>query len=168
MPLDLNHVADARDITDEEVISAFATLILAMRKRGIIRTKNVVGDLGERYAVRAYGAHPTRKPLTLSCTNATDVDAYDASGLRFAIKAASPSSTRTSAFHLEREREETERAFDYLIVVRVDDLLQPAQIFEFTWEQFWAAKAWNKRQHAWFLPLSRRVLRNAQLIFLVS
>lgn len=57
MPLDLAHVSACQDITDEEVIHAFATLLTAMRTRGIIRTKNVVGDLGERYAVRAYGSH---------------------------------------------------------------------------------------------------------------
>jgi hypothetical protein len=165
MPFDLAHVAACQEITDEEVIRAFATLMAAMRTRGIIRTKNVVGDLGERYAVHAYEAHGKKRPIALASTNSTDFDARDASGFRFNIKAVSHSSTRTSAFHLEKDREESEKAFDYLVVVRVNDLMQPVQVFEFTWEQFWRVKVWSERQKAWFLPLTKKVLNSAEVIF---
>jgi len=165
MPLDLSHVAESPEITDEEIVSAFATLMSAMRKRAIIRTNNVVGDLGERYAVLAYQQNPERTPIQLFGTNTTDVDAEDADGRSYAIKAASPASTRTSAFHLEPERTSDQKAFDYLVVVRIDDLLRPRAVYEFTWEQFWTHKRWSKRQKAWFLPLTRAVLGGATLIY---
>lgn len=168
MPLDLSHVSSSRDISDDDLIGAFATLMTAMRERGIIRTKNVVGDLGERYAVSAYRANPTKTPIALSETNETDVDARNGDGLRFAIKAASTSSSRTSAFHLTKDWPLGEEVFDYLVVVRVDDMLRPTQVYELTWAQFWSSKKWSERQQAWFLPLSKGILDGAQCVFPVS
>lgn len=161
MPLNLEHVATNSAITDEEIVRAFASLLSAMRLRGIVRTRNVVGDLGERYAIRAYEQH-CKGPLKLADTNKTDVDATDVSGRRFAVKAVSPGSTRTSAFHFGEDA--TEAVFDYLVVVRVDDLMQPVRVLEFAWEQFWRLKRWSVRQKAWFLPLTRAVLSEAEII----
>lgn len=165
MPLDLHYVADSTQVTDDEIVCAFATLMSAMRKRAIIRTNNVVGDLGERYAVLAYEQNPDRKPIHLFKTNTADVDAGDANGRSYAIKAASPASTKTSAFHLEQERTADQKAFDYLVVVQVDDLMRPKAVYELTWEYFWTTKRWSKRQNAWFLPLTKGVLRGATLIY---
>lgn len=156
--LDLSYVAASADITDEEIIRGFATLLGAMRARKIIRTRNVVGDLGERYAVNAYSSHKAKHPILLTQTNTADIDAIDSAGRSYSIKAVSPSSTRTSAFHLSKDGIESEKAFDYLVVVRVDDFMSPSDIIEFTWTQFWARKKWNGRQKAWFLPLTKAVL----------
>lgn len=164
MPLDLAHVSAAPDITDDEVVRAFATILTAMRVRGIVRTKNVVGDLGERYAVQAYARHGPRGALLLQPTNSTDVDAVDATNARYAIKAASPGSNRTSTFHFGENRAESDAVFDYVAVVRLNDYFQADSVVEFTWEQFWQHKAWSKRQHAWFLPLTQKVLRAGRAV----
>ncbi|MBI5770280.1 MAG: hypothetical protein HZA93_21070 [Verrucomicrobia bacterium] len=164
MPLDLAHVSNAPDITDDEVVCAFATILTAMRDRGIIRTKNVVGDLGERYAVHAYAQHGPRGALSLQPTNSTDVDAVDTACARYAIKAASPGSTRTSTFHFGEHWAESEALVDYVVVVRLNDHFQLDSVVEFTWKQFWQHKAWSKRQHAWFLPLTQKVLRAGRAI----
>jgi hypothetical protein len=168
MPLDLTHVASDTQISDEEIITAFATLMAAMRQRRIIRTKNVVGDLGERYAELIYRTHSQRGPITLVDTNSMDVDAKDSTGALYSIKTASPSTTRTGAFHLEKDHRDDNKAFDYLIVVRVNDLLQPAGVFEFTWNSFWNAKQWNIREKAWFLPLSQKALSQGKCLFTLA
>lgn len=83
----------------------------------------------------AHREHGKKGPLKLADTNSTVVDATDDSDRRFAVKAVSPGSTRTSAFHFGADT--TEAVFDYLVVVRVDDFMQPIRVLEFTWEQFW-------------------------------
>jgi hypothetical protein len=164
MPLDLDHVSTAADISDEEVVRAFATILAAMRHREIIRTKNVVGDLGERYAMNAYAHHGPRGGLSLRPTNSTDIDALDAASARYAIKAASLGSTRTSTFHFGQDRAQADAVFDYVVVVRLNDYFQVDSVIEFTWEKFWQCKAWSKRQHAWFLPLTQKVLQTGRVI----
>ena len=168
MPLDLSHVAKDLTISDEEIIVGFATLMAAMKYRGIIRTKNVVGDLGERYAEMIYKTHSPKGPLTRLDTNRSDVDAKDASGSLYSVKAASPESTRTSALHLESDHDSAHKVFDFLVVVRVDHLLQPTAVFEFTWEIFWQFKQWSKRQKAWFMPLSKTALNAGSRIYASS
>lgn len=164
VPLDLTHVSTAPDITDDEVVRAFATILTAMRARGIIRTKNVVGDLGERYAIQTYAQYGPRGALSLQPTNSTDVDAVDATCSRYAIKAVSPGSNRTSTFHFGENRAECDAVFDYVVVVMLNDHFQLASVIEFSWVQFWQHKAWSKRQHAWFLPLTQKVLRVGRAI----
>lgn len=168
MPLDLNYVADDPAVTNEEVIIGFATLGAAMKKRGIIRTKNITGDLGERYAELIYRTHSNRRPITRLETNSSDIDAKDDRDVLYSIKAASPATTQTSAFHFGRDRRKEDKVFDLLIVVRVDELLQLKEIYEFSWDAFWDAKQWNTRSLVWFMPLSKKALRTGTKIFPVE
>ncbi len=158
MPLNLSYVASDENISDTEIVIGFAALMTAMRVRGIVRTKNITGDLGERYAQAIYSGRSDLPSITLEPTNTSDVDALSGAGIRYSIKAASPGTTRTSAFHLPHEHLRDEPSFDHLIVVLVDESLQPAEIYQFTWMQFWESKQWNSRQKAWFMPLSQRGL----------
>jgi hypothetical protein len=158
MPLNVSSVASDQSISDEEIVRAFAALMAAMRRRGIVRTKNVTGDLGERYAEFIYRDRPDLPSIVLENTNTPDVDALSETRARYSIKAASPGTTRTSAFHLPYEHHPDQPSFDHLIVVLVDESLQPAEAYEFTWAQFWELKQWSKRQKAWFMPLTRKAL----------
>jgi len=165
MPIDLSGVAGDGSISDAELISGFATLMAAMRTRGIIRTKNVVGDLGEWYAKHIYSTLGPRGPIFLLKTNNRDVDAKDASGSTYSIKAASLSSTRTSAFNFSKDHVASYRIFDYLVVVRVDDSFQLHSVYEFSWDKFWSLKRWNVRQKAWFLPLTKLAFASGSTVF---
>lgn len=165
MPLDLNHVAADPTITDQELVIACATLLAALRTRGIVRTKNVVGDLGESYAVTFYNQINRRGGLTRLPTNSTDIDATDSQGGKYAVKAASPKSARTSAFHILEEHPSDSSLFDYVILVRLNELLQIVSIYEFSWETFWERKKWSKRQKAWFLPITKAVLQAGTALF---
>jgi hypothetical protein len=164
MPLDLTHVATDPTISDDEIVIGFATLLTAMRTRGIIRTKNVVGDLGEVYAARAYAGHQNRGPIILEPTNSTDVDARDHQGRTYAIKTVS-SLRQTSAFHFVQKSAKGAPAFDFLVVVHVNHLMQPQRVLEFNWSQFFKKKKWSTRQKAWFLPLGKKVVNLAAPIF---
>jgi hypothetical protein len=164
MTLDLSYVAKDKGISDDEVIMGFAALMQAMLARGIVRTKNITGDLGERYAESIYRQRTDLPTIRLTNTNASNVDAISEAGTRYSIKAASPDSTKTSAFHLTQDCSKDDRAFDMLIVVKVDHSLQPIGVYEFTWNQFWELKQWNVRQKAWFLPLSQKVLSTGKRV----
>lgn len=164
MKLDLSYVAEGKGISDDEVIMGFATLMQALLVRGIVRTKNITGDLGERYAESIYRQRPDLPTITLTNTNASNVDALNEAGTRYSIKAASPDSTKTSAFPLAQDHSKNDCAFDVLIVVKIDHSLQPMGVYEFTWNQFWELKQWNVRQKAWFLPLSHQVLGTGKQI----
>jgi len=40
---------DLRTLSDEEIIHIYSNIIEELKKRNIIRTKNIIGDLGEYF-----------------------------------------------------------------------------------------------------------------------
>jgi hypothetical protein len=159
LPLDLSNVADDKSISDEELIKAFGVLLSAMQQRQIIRTKNIVGELGERYCEITFNQQADLPNLNLVPTNAMDIDATGDNGLTYSIKSASFSSAkRTGAFHLAEDHAAQDKRFDYLLVCILNDSMSLRAIYRFDWEMFWKLKSWSKTQKAWFLSLSKRNL----------
>jgi Family of unknown function (DUF6998) len=156
--LNLNNVAHDKNISDENLINAYASIVKALRTRGIIRTKNVVGDLGERYAETYYQSNDVLPDIVLAQANSKDIDAKEKNGDTYSIKAASLPAKRTSAFHLDKEHLKVHKSFDFLIVVLLNENMELDSLYEFSWHQFWKNKSWSKPQKAWFLSLTKRNL----------
>jgi hypothetical protein len=166
MLLNLKNIANNQNVSDKDLILAFGRILGALRKRGIIRTKNVIGELGERYAELLFSERNDLPRLKLVATNEKDIDAKDANGKKYNIKSASKSSAkRTSAIHLEHTHKKEDKRFDFLLVVVLDDSMELSAIFQFTWKQFWKLKSWNKTQKAWGLGLTKKNLAIGNKIF---
>ena len=45
---------DLKKFTDEEVISLYPKILKELKNRDIIRTNNLVGDLGEYWCIKKY------------------------------------------------------------------------------------------------------------------
>jgi hypothetical protein len=164
--MNLKNIADDQTISNKDLIVAYGHILSAMRKRGIIRTKNVVGDLGESYAELEFSGRKDLPTLKLVPTNEKDIDAIDSEGKSYSIKSASKSSAkRTSAMHLERTHKENDKRFDYLLVVVLEDSMELSTIYQFSWDQFWNLKSWSDPQKAWFLSLPKKNLAIAKKIF---
>lgn len=166
MNMNLKNVANDQTISNKDLIVAYGHILGAMRKRGIIRTKNVVGDLGESYAELEFSGRNDLPTLKLVPPNERDIDAIDSEGKSYSIKSASKSSaTRTSAMHLERTHKDEDKRFDYLLVVVLEDSMELSSIHQFSWDQFWKLKSWSEPQKAWFLSLTKKNLSIAKKIF---
>ena len=152
-------------LSTEELISAYGDLIQLLKQRGVIHTKNVVGDIGEHLAVNYYNSRTDLAKLERSQTNTTDVDATVGND-RYSIK--STTVNRTGAFHLPDTltTEHTDApAFEYVVVVMLTDTYRLQRIQQFTWREFLSVKTWSKRQKAWFIPLTRDVLTRGKQIY---
>lgn len=166
MPLDLTNIAKDESVSDTELIKAYASILSALRERSIIRTKNVVGELGERYATIAFNENPSLPSLELVPTNSKDIDAISDSGNSYSIKSLSGRIVRTGCFHLEADHPQNEKAFDYLLVVILTDSMELLAMYEFSWDQFWLHKSWSKPQKSWFLSLSKKNLNIGNQLYI--
>ena len=63
------------------------------------------------------------------------------------------------------EKDRDKQLFEYLIVVRLDPYFQLQAIYRYSWEEFIKIRAWDRRMNAWYLPLSQKNLRMAEIIF---
>lgn len=154
----MKHQLDTSSLTDEELIQAFGVLLTEMRTRRIIRTKNIVGELGEKYCQMNCN-------IKLSPTNEKDIDATDSLGRGYTIKSATETSAkRTGAFHLDFNHSKDDVRFHFLLVVIISDSMELKNIYSFTWDDFWLLKSWSKPQKAYFLSLSKKNLLKGELL----
>lgn len=62
-------------LTSSELIDAYSGIIKELKKREIIRTNNVVGDLGEYLAIQFYNQMPTLPKLSPAPVGTENIDA---------------------------------------------------------------------------------------------
>lgn len=155
-------------LSDDQLIGAYGDMISLLKARGIIRTKNVVGDLGEYLVVAHYNRTDGLPRLEAARTNETDVDAM-AGNQRFSIK--STTVNRTGAFHLPESLSpdfEGTAAFEHVIVAILTDKYRLNRIHQFSWQEFLTLKQWSTRQKAWFIPLTKAALLRGRTIHLAK
>src|SRR5690242_607193 len=78
---------DLVQLNDLELVGVYSALLAELKRRGIIRSDNVVGDLGEFLALGIYNTTRGLPKLTKASTGTTNVDALGSNGARYTIKA---------------------------------------------------------------------------------
>lgn len=158
---------DLNRLSDTELIETHSTVIRLLKERGIIHSRNVIGDLGEYLATKYYYETPKLPKLQPAPPNTKNVDALSANGDRYNIK--STAGRVTSAFwglNPPGYEEIEQQRFEFVIVVLFDDFLGLKRINELTWEQFLKYKRWNSRMGAWNLPITRDLLDNTRTVYM--
>jgi hypothetical protein len=153
-------------LTNEELLAAYGDLIALLKERKLIRTKNVVGDIGEFLVLRHYNSTPGLPRLSPAPANTENHDATDPDGKHYSIK--STTVNRSGCFHFDEKLElksDVPGCFDFALIAVLSDEYRLKLISCFTWKQFVENKRWSKRQKAWFLPLTKRVLAESTNIF---
>jgi hypothetical protein len=155
-----------RNQSDNELIASYGAVVDELKRRKIIRSKNVVGDLGEYIAIKYYSDTKGLPKLQAAPPSTKNIDAISVDGDRYSIKATT--SGTTSVFYGLNPPDSTEpeqQKFEYVILVVFDANVRLKQINELTWEQFLQYKRWHSRMHAWNLSVSNEMLENTRIIY---
>ena len=105
-----------------ELIQLYAHILTELKKRQVIRTKNLIGDMGEYLVIDHYNNTPGLPKLTLAPPGTKSIDAISRDGKRYAIK--STSSTLTGVFYGLYPPTSTDvntQLFDYVIIALFGD-----------------------------------------------
>lgn len=157
---------DFNRLNDIELIGAYSSIMRLLKEREIVHSKNVIGDLGERLAIKYYCDTPGLPKLQLAPPNTKNVDAISINGDRYNIKATA--SRLTSAFwglNPPNSKDIEQQKFEFVIVVMFDDSLSLKRINELTWEQFLKYKRWNSRMRVWNLPITQDLLNTSRTVY---
>ncbi|WP_090644139.1 hypothetical protein [Paenibacillus sp. UNC496MF] len=155
------------DLSNSELIASYGRVIKELKDRKIIRSKNVVGDLGEYLAVDFYNKTSGLPRLQFAPPGTKNIDAISINGERYSIKAST--STTTSVFYGLNQpgiEEPDQQKFEYVILVLFDEDLNLQRINEITWIQFLEHKRWHSRMSAWNLSVNRNLLENTRTIYI--
>jgi hypothetical protein len=141
------------EFSDLELIDLYPLILQELKARGIIRTNNLVGELGEYLAASTYQKNPKLPNLQLNLKSTKNIDATSQKGERYAIKATSGNATGVFAsIPLE---DDGKIYFEYLIIVCFNKDLTLNAIFELSWEQFIYFRKMKPPENKWNLRVTK-------------
>lgn len=156
-----------KDINDEELWLLYADTESELKKRGLVRTRNIVGERGEFLTIETYNSIKGLPNLQAAPEGTQNVDALSRKGERYSIKTVTEPSKTTGVFYGCGEKDNKitpEKKFEYIVIVQISKDYRPKMIIELTWEQFLKCRKWHKTMRAWNLSLTRQLLSESKII----
>ena len=152
-----------KELTNKQLIDSYSILLETLKGRKIIRTNNLVGDLGETYAIEFFNTRKTLPNLVQSEPNEKSYDAKTNKNKKYSIK--STSTTTTGNFRglepkgsIKRNR----KIFDFALVVKFNKSYVVESIYQIDWNNFIKLKNWSETNKGWRLILNKEFLKEAK------
>ena len=148
-----------------DLIKIYSQIITELKDRKVIRTKNLIGEMGEYLVIDHYNRTSGLAKLTIAAPGTKGIDAVSRDGKRYAIKATS--SKLTGVFYGLNPPNSTEpeiQLFEYVILAVFKDDFRLGQIVELTWAQFLQHKKWHSTMKGWNLTITKKVLADGKMI----
>jgi len=144
---------DLIQLPDEELIRLYPSLLKELRNRGIIKTNNLVGELGEYYTKKIYSETPNLPRLQDAPAGTKNVDHISVRGQRYAVK--STSGNITGVFSSLPKEDDGTIYFEYLIIVRFDSDYELVQVLECDWKHFVNHRKIKMPEERWYISLTK-------------
>ncbi len=157
---------DLNKYTSTELIQLYSELISKLKEKGIIRTKNIIGDLGEYLAIEHYNQTPGLPNLQAAPAGTQNIDAISRQGERYSIKSTSAKLTGVFYGLNDPNSDDIEKQkFEYVIVIVFKDNFELNKIIELNWEDFLKIKKWHKTMRGWNISINKQLLEIGNIIF---
>ena len=150
------------DLENDELISLYPKLLKELKRREIIRTNNLIGELGEFIAASEYKKNSQLSQLQLNLKSTKNVDAISIKGERYAIK--STSGKGTGVFASLPNEDDGIVHFEYLILVIFNKDYTLNEIYELTWKDFLRFRKMKPPENKWNLPITNQLKENVKKI----
>lgn len=149
-----------------ELIRIYGDLLSKMREDGLIRSKNVTGDLGEYIVIDYYTKTKGLPKLQFAPPSTKNIDAISVNGERYSIKCATTNTTGVF-YGIEKDADisSMKPLFEYVVIIKLNELYQPELIVELDWETFFKHKHWHSRVGAYNLLITNLLIEDGKLIY---
>ena len=149
-------------LSNDELIALYPQLLNELKRRKIIRTNNLIGELGEYIAALEYKNNPQLPQLQLNLKSTKNVDAISIKGERYAIK--STSGKGTGVFASLPDKDDGIVHFEYLVLVLFNKDYTLNGIYELTWGDFLKFRRMKPPENKWNLPITNALRENIKKI----
>ena len=136
-----------REKETKEIIQLYSMAIKELKRRKVIRTNNVVGELGEYLAKEIYNSTPGLPNLSPAPVGTENIDAISRKGDRYSIKYL------------------IIRSLSMLSYVNLMITYELQTVLEMDWNTFLMNKRWHSRMHAWNLSLTKQVRQQCKIVY---
>jgi hypothetical protein len=151
-----------QELNDEKILELYGRILVELKRRSLIRTNNLVGDWGERLALKHYNESHELPNLKAVDIGTKCVDAINEHDERYSIKTTTTGIT--GVFNGLNNKESTmpqEKLFEYVIIVMLNKNFSVTKMYELNWESFLLLKKWNKSKNTWYLSISKKLENKA-------
>lgn len=156
---------EVQNLETVEIIKLYSKILFELKERNVIRSKNLVGELGEYLVIDFYNSKDELPNLKLAPTSTKSYDAIDEYGKTYAIKTITRNVTGVFyGLNYVTSTKENKQIFDYAIVIKLDENYAIKNIFQLDWNQFLDNKKWHSRMKAWNLNISKKLESNCNKI----
>ena len=147
------------------LIKIYSQIISELKDRKVIRTKNLIGEMGEYLVIDYYNKTPGLQKLTIAAPGTKGIDAISRDGKRYAIKSTSGNLTGVFyGFNPPNSTEPDIQLFEFVIIAVFKDDFTLDRIIELTWPQFLQHKKWHSTMKGWNISITKKVLADGKLI----
>lgn len=163
-----NMIPSIGRLNDDELWSQYSYVLKELKRRNLVRSKNIVGDKGEFLAEKIYNSIPNEPKPQLVFKGTQNVDAISRNGKTYNIKTITMPNRTTSVFYGLEPRGSDKpdaKTFDYVILVILDRDLNPKEVLEINWDTFIKLKSWHSRMNAWNLSINEELRKSARRVF---
>lgn len=120
--------------TVPEALRLFAIVVGALRRRGIFRTHNHMGEYNERLIEEFFASQRDLPNLTLTAPATWGYDATVRSGERYNLKSTTTNRIEVPTLKSNRPGAPKERLFDWFVVGCYNDDLELQRLIQVSWE----------------------------------
>lgn len=154
-----------KEFNTEQLLELYSQLLVELKQRNIIRSNNLVGEIGEYFAINFYSKQKGLPNLQAAPTGAKNIDAISREGERYSIKCTTTKTTGVFyGLNSIGSNEEQRQLFEYVIIVVLDDLYRLKQLLQIDWDTFLVHKHWHSRMGAWNLLINKELIKAATII----
>lgn len=153
--------------SNNEIINLYSESIKELKKRNIIRTKNITGELGEYIAIQHYNETSGLPNLQLAPPGTENIDALSRKGERYSVKTITTNGSTGTFNGLPQINSDNTfvQKFEYVIIVKLTDSFELERILELSWDDFIERKKWHKTMKAWNLSYSNKLVQAVKKIY---
>ena len=156
---------DLKKLDNRNIVELYSQILKELKHREVIRSKNLVGDLGEFLAIEYFNKNSELPNLNFAPPSNKSYDAIDENGKRYAIKTITNNVTGVFyGLNSNKSIKENKEIFDFAIVVKLDENYSIEKMLLLDWQQFIQSKKWHSRMTAWNLNLSKKLENNSKVL----
>jgi len=158
-------MVDIAGLSTSEIIQLYSDILDELKDREVIRTNNLVGDLGEYIAVEHFNNNSTLPNLIFAPAGTRNIDALSRNGERYSIKATTTNLTGI-VYDMNQPDSEDDQSqkFEYMLIVQLSKSYKLKRIIQLEWNLFLKYKKWHSTMRGWNISITKTLLKESKVI----
>ena len=149
-----------------KLISPNSDIRQELTNRNVIKTKNLVGEIGLYYVNHLYETTSYLPNLILQPPSSKNINfVTKTDNIKYAVKTVTSKKGTTGSFWGPEQIEKNIKSFDFLLIVILDNDYQLELVLELTWNDFFKFKSYNKRMKSYNISITKNIINYGKKIY---